>query len=505
VVELNRSVQSELWRRGVLGAWKWDSTQIHMYRELEEKMRDHKRLVLLCGRRMGKSFMLATMAIEFAIRNPNSQIKYISSTTKGIEDYLIPIFERILEDCPADILPKWIKGEKTLRFANGSRIKVFGTDAKNFRKLRGQAAHFTVLDECGFMSDLKTTVLSVLAPQSLTTGGRMIMSSTAPDTPGHDFVEFIRRARDEGSCIERTIYDRRADGSKLWTAEEEAAINAERLAESIKDSFGESSPTFRREYLNDLGATDTSRAAMPHFTTELITGTSVRPGVIRRVERPLYCHKYISADIGYIDRSAWVGAYLVPGNPKAEEPETFEYDEPPAGAIVVVGARQMHKTLSSDLTPHLLKFEEKHFGAEKPVARIADGTPEQVEQLRRAGYEVFKTLNTDPETLLDEVQKLMAKGLLIFDPTDPSVKELAACCQAAVWKKDGKKLDRHPEWGHFDLMMALAYLVRNVRRYASPFPAGYGVTSSRGPGVSGAVSETVKVLQRGFAKRNPWS
>jgi hypothetical protein len=56
-----------------------------------------------------------------------------------------------------------------------------------------------------------------------------------------------------------------------------------------------------------------------------------------------------------------------------------------------------------------------------------------------------------------------------------------------------------------DLMMALAYLVRNVRRYASPFPAGYGVTSSRGPGVSGAVSETVKVLQRGFAKRNPWS
>lgn len=471
-----------------------------MFAEIESKLATFDQIVLFCARRMGKSFMLLTYAFEYALKNPNAQIKYISSTRTGIVDFLIPMAEQILDDCPADVRPVWIKHDGAFRFWNGSRIIVRGTDAKGFRKLRGQAADLTIIDECGFMSDFNTTVVSVLKPQSLTTGGKWIMASTAPDTPGHDFVGEVTRAREEGSCVERTIYQRLANGSPHQTPEQEAAENAARTAKAIKDCHGADTPAFKREYLNDLGSLDSTRAAVPVFTTARIKGTPERPGIVRIVQKPKHCHKYSSADLGFIDQSAAVFGWLAPGNPRADEPTEFLQDVAPPGALVIEDELVAMKSISEDFAPLILDKEKLHWGGEPPQYRIVDGTPEQIERIQRAGISVFKTRTDKPDAGIDELQTLMVKGLLVIHPR---CTRLIACIQAATWKKDGTRLERHAEHGHFDLLMALVYMVRNLRRYADPYPTGYN-SGPKGPGQTGGASSAIKSLQRGFKKLVPW-
>ncbi len=497
----DRSIQADLWRRGVVGAWKFDSTQRDFVKELDDKLAQHQRVVLLCGRRMGKSFALVVKAIEHAIKNPGAQVKYISSTTSSVTEFVLPIFQVLVEDAPADITPTWLKNEAAFRFWNGSRIKIFGTDSKNFRKLRGQRSDLTIIDEAGFTSDLKTTVVSVLSPQALTTGGRMILASTAPDTPGHDFTQMIIDARADGSCVERTIYERLAKGSTRETPEQEAVENARRLAQAIKDCGGEDTSAFRREYMNDLGATDSTRAAVPRFTDSLVKGTPLRPGVVREVKTPKYCHKYSAGDLGYIDQSAFVTGYVAPGNPHGEDPpKELPWDECPPGAIVIMDELVALKLTSDEMKPLVLDMERTRWGAEPIHMRPVDGTPEQITQVHRSGLNVFKTRNDKPDVAIDEVQKLLVRGLLIIHPR---CTRLIACMQAAVWKKDGVRLDRHPIHGHYDLLMALAYLVRNVQRYADPFPYGHNA-GPKGPGFGGQVSSTVQALRAGFKSRLPF-
>lgn len=494
----DRSTQADLWRRGIIGPWKYDSTEIDMVRELDAIFEKFDKAVCLAGRRTGKTFIWAVKCLEIAIKTPNTQIKYISSTTDSIREYLLPIFTMLLEDCPADIRPTWLKHESAFNFWNGSRIKLFGTDSKNFRKLRGQASNFTIVDECGFMSDLETTVTAVLSPQALRTGGKMILSSSAPDTPGHYFAKLVEMARTEKSILERTIYQRLALGSFRQTAEEEAADNATWLKRAIVDCYGESTTAFQREYLNDLGAVDSTRLAMPHFTTAVIRGSTTKPGVVRAVEQPKYCHKYTAGDLGFIDQSAFITGYVVPGNTNVENPSPdLPWTEAPPGAIVITDELIAVQTISDDMKPLILDMERTRWGVEAPFMRVIDGTPEQLAQLQRVGLEVYKTRNDKPDVGIDELQKLILRGLVIIHPR---CVRLIACMQAAVWKKDGLRLDRHAIHGHYDLMMALVYLVRNVRRYASPFPHGHDA-GPRGPGPGGPVSDTVKNLRAGFKKR----
>ncbi len=287
------------------------------------------------------------------------------------------------------------------------------------------------------------------------------------------------------------------------TAEEEAADNARWLKKAIADMGGEQTTAFRREYMNDLGAIDSSRRAMPHFTQGLCDGTLTRPGVVRAVVRPKYCTKWVGGDLGFIDQSAFVAGYLTPGNVNANEPAEVTVNEPPPGCLVIEDEIVAVGKTSDQMVPLVLDMEKTRFGAEAPFMRVVDGQPEQIERMKRAGLDVYKTRNDRVDAAIDEVQTLFKKGLIIIHPR---CTQLVACMLAAVWKKGGDKLERHEKHGHFDLMMALVYLVRNLRRYADPHPNGM-FAGPGGPDMSfggGPVSDTVKRLRAGFKGRLPF-
>ena len=107
-------------------------------------------IVFNISRRWGKTYVLCLYAIEQAIRK-KQKIRYGAALRDDLEEFVIPSFEQILEDCPESLKPRYIRSRKTWVFPNGSEIKLVGLD-KNPNGLRGNAINIIIIDEAGFVS-----------------------------------------------------------------------------------------------------------------------------------------------------------------------------------------------------------------------------------------------------------------------------------------------------------------------------------------------------------------
>ena len=85
------------------------------------------------------------MALEQALRQPNSVIKLVTDTKLHIKTIFEQIFTELLKDCPEDLRPEYSTQLFTYHFKNGSQIQLAGTDGKHYEKLRGQKAHLIIL------------------------------------------------------------------------------------------------------------------------------------------------------------------------------------------------------------------------------------------------------------------------------------------------------------------------------------------------------------------------
>ncbi|NJO65479.1 MAG: hypothetical protein HC836_47520, partial [Richelia sp. RM2_1_2] len=211
----------------------------------------YKIVVFASSRRLGKTYFLCVIGIEQCLRNPNSSVIFIAPTLKMARQITKSIMREILNDCPRHLLPKFQTQEKVWKFNNGSEMLFAGADAENIESVRGSLAHLVLIDEAGFFSDLKYAVNSVLIPTTTTTKGKILMASTPPISPSHDFVAYVQKAQLEGNLIKKTVYD----NPRLHIDE----INS--LAEEVG---GVDSVDFKREYLAEI-ITDATKAVVPEF------------------------------------------------------------------------------------------------------------------------------------------------------------------------------------------------------------------------------------------------
>jgi len=192
--------------------------------------------VWLLARQSGKSYLLAVIALMEAIRQPNSIVKLLTDTKVHVKMIFAPLFREILEDCPDDVRPDYNSTEFTYTFPNGSQIQMAGTDNGHAERLRGQRSHCILVDEAAFCSNLSYNVMSILFPTSTHTGAKIILASSPPEEPDHDFIEFIEIAEQEGLLTKKTL----DDNPLLTDAQKNHIIS--------KFKGGRSNPQFRREY-----------------------------------------------------------------------------------------------------------------------------------------------------------------------------------------------------------------------------------------------------------------
>src|ERR1017187_5854210 len=93
----------EFYRRGILH-WKCHPVQKEMY-DLFQKAPKNDVLVWLLARQSGKSYLLAILALETALREPHSIVKLLTDTKLHIKAIFDKIFQEILSDCPESLKP----------------------------------------------------------------------------------------------------------------------------------------------------------------------------------------------------------------------------------------------------------------------------------------------------------------------------------------------------------------------------------------------------------------
>lgn len=448
-MDITQEVAAEkLWRMGLV-SWKFHPAQLDIYEAVNNTQ--SSTFIINCGRQIGKSFMLCGYAIEYALQHPGAKICYLAPTAKAVKKIILPRIREILKDCPRDMLPEYKVNDQVYKFYNGSEIHIAGTDAERAENLRGQVFHLVICDEAGFMDKLDYVVSSILRPLTSTVAGKIILSSTPPISPDHPFKTFAEQAEINGNYIKRTVHDNPLIPEKI-------------KKQYMEESGGAMSVAWRREYMAEF-IIDEKEAVIPEATEEKVASLikQVIPyepaGQVleNQIMRPAFLDAYTVADLGYTDNTGIL----------------FGYWDFHSAKLVIEDESLFNQPNSKTIADEVKLKERALWDTKRPYQRFCDGNPITISDLNNVhGLSFSQTRNDELEASVNTVRLFIADGKIIIDP---KCVKLISQLKSAIWDSSRKKFKRSADAGHYDLIAALIYMVRNVKRYKNPFPPGLGL------------------------------
>ncbi len=442
--QVAKSVRDTLWARGEL-SWLLHDYQNPVYMAIRDTMKtDALKFVLNISRRFGKSTILCLIAIEEAMRNPDSQIKFTAPTAKETKKSIKPIMLMLLKTCPKRIKPEFKTGDNCWDFPNGSQIHINGVNGESADNIRGGRSDLSIVDEAGQVDELDYLVKSVLMPMGLTTDALMIIASTPSITPDHDYFDYYAAAKKEGYLSEFTVHDN-------------TSLPEKRIAKIMADCGGETSTTWRREYLVEF-VVDSAFDIVPEW--KKIYSQDVEDF---RDDYYNFYHKYVAMDIGVIDLTGILYGY---------------YDFQRGTLFIQAETTLDGDTLTTDdIAAQVVMNEKELFKGSEPYKRISDNNNlillHDLTILHDMPF--IATLKDNLDAQVNALRLFVNEGRLIVDP---SCEMLLGCLESAVWSKSKTRREfaKSKVYGHYDHLAALVYLVRNLNQYENPIPAGLGVT-----------------------------
>lgn len=432
----------ELWKKAVL-RWKLDDNQLEVYKLIQQT--DKTFVVVGFARQNGKSYLMCTIAIEACLRTPNTIVKYVAPQVKSVKKIILPLIRQICSDAPASLVPKFKTHDHVIQFANGSEIQMAGTDNGHAESIRGTKAHLCIVDEAAFCTDLNHIVKSILLPTTTTTQGKIVLISTPPKSADHDFMEFIKRAKAEGTYIKKTIFDN-------------PRLSKEEIDKLADAAGGFESVDFLREYMCEM-RTDLNDAVVPEFTKEL------QAKIIREYQRPPFYDTYVAMDIGGGDATAVL----------------FGYYDFRVGRLIIEDELVIDgKAMLSDMLAREIKRKEEQLwtmgigNIKKPLIRVADDNNKILlnDLSGIHGINFVPVLKDDSIAALNNMRVLLRGEKIIINPRCVVlIHEL----ENTIWNKARNNYTR-AEGRHGDTIDALKYLCRTVNLTKNPYPADYDMS-----------------------------
>lgn len=401
-------------------------------------------------------------AIECALGKPKQRVKYGTAFQTDLIEFILPCFDEVLKDCPPWLLPKYkVQGSKFV-FQNGSEIKLVGLDRKP-NGLRGNVIDLIILDEAAFMSKLDYLYKSIIIPATTHRPNcRILIFSTPPSTPEHDFVLYVQKAKQEAGHCKFTIYDN-------------PMVNDSTIKRLMNESGGESSTTWKREYLCQH-ITDANLAIIPDWNSEYEVS-------IDRDEYYGFYPKYTCMDLGVRDNTAVIFGY---------------YDYKKAQLIIedeyVINGPTLTTKLIKD---SILSKELSLWGEQRPNLRVSDNNnPLLLQDLDADGVYFSPVEKARLEEMVNQLKIFVRSGRIIVHPR---CKQLIGCLTYGIWDNHRDKFARSQFYGHFDALAALIYLVRNINVITNPIPFTYGMDAMNQMINEGRIkSKHVKDLKKAF-------
>lgn len=446
----------QLWEYGVLDYKLTEPQKIIKRGIVEDKS---KISVVMCARRLGKSYLALTMAIEACLQKPDSIVKYVFPKQKSAKKNILPIMKAILEDCPKHLRPVFMAADLLYKFPNGSELQMAGSDNGNIENIRGGNSSLNIVDEAGFCDDLTYAVRSVLAPTTKLTQGRTILVSTPSRFEDHEFVQdWALKYQAEGRIRVFTIFD-----------------NPQFTEAIIKDALddypdGEKDPGFRREYMCEImRSADTS--ILPSFSSD------VEKVIVRSdYQRPVFYDAYVSMDIGGSDLTAVLFGY-------------YDYLN---ATTVIEDELIFGKEVNTKSVAEAIRIKESELWVNPidlspmpPYLRIADNNNliMLTDLQRDHGITFIPTRKDNREAAINALDVGLSQHKVIIHPR---CTHTLYHMKFARWDKNRRnflKLKDSPsgqiKGGHADALAAIIYLHRNIIKSKNPYPIGYGeVTGS---------------------------
>lgn len=394
-----------------------------------------------CSRQFGKTVLEAILALSKAFSKKKSKVKIGTAFYTDLIEFIIPAFEFVMLDCPDDLRPVFkVHGSKFILPHNGSEIKLIGLDRKP-NGLRGTVIDLIILSEAGFISNLHYLFKSVIIPATTHRPDcRVIMLSTPPETPAHEFLDYVQKAELEGGYIKLTIYDN-------------PMVDETTIARLMKESGGAQSTTWRREYLCEH-ITDANLAVIAEWSEEYVKE------VTRDELYPFY-HKYDGMDLGVIrHKTVAIFGY---------------YDFLKAQLVIEDEYETGGPTLTTATLQAAIKEKEKElWGEQRPYLRVSDNNNPLLLQDLSHDHDLH-FIPTDKgrlEEMVNTVKISVRSGSILVHPR---CKQLKGCLKYGVWDKKRDQFAESKVYGHFDALAALIYLWRNVDRVTNPIPADFQV------------------------------
>lgn len=430
---LKSELIEEAWNRGLL-SYKLRKEQRKIYKSL----RDARGLkyALYCSRRWGKSFISRVMAIEDCLRHKKWEIGFVAPTQIALARIYKPMDSIIFSDCPAELKPRWDREMSAYEFSNGSWLFQSGTDNRRYEGMRGMNLHKCYYDEPGSMSDLKLIVGSIVQPMTLTTrierGDEcaQIFLGTPASTPGHDYFFIKEECKSIGNYSKMTI----DDNSSLDESTKKLYLE-ECLTEDEAD---------REYYCKDV--TNTEYAIIPEMTEDKeIECVSENP-------RPRYFNAYGSCDPAFNDFTAYLLGY---------------YDFAKA-SYIIESELLINKSNSQQVALAIKEAEKNTFGTKDMYLRVCDTDPQFICDMSELhDIQFVATAKDNKEQQINYLRSMLYKNRLIINP---NCKALIRQMRTGLWNKGRTSFVRNDIDGHYDLIDAAIYLLRNIDT-SMPYPS----------------------------------
>jgi hypothetical protein len=411
-----------LWRRGDL-SWKLRPEQLKLKSGLEAQA--VQLAVYNISRRLGKTFTLVAYAIEQAIQT-KQKIRFACAFLTDLEEFILPAFETILLDCPDNLRPVYTRSRKTWMFRNKSEIKLVGLD-KSPQGLRGNAIAKIIIDEAGFVRNLKHIYTSVIVPATAKQKDiKVIFLSTPPPTPDHYFIALIAKAQtqENGHYVCLTI----DDISDLHPDERK------RLLDEVG---GEHSIEAQREFFCKL-IIDSTLALAPEFD---------RDKHVKHVTIPSYAKWWTSGDTaGLRDKDVF---------------HLWCYDFRRAKLLCVDERSFPLNTPTTIIISEVLKMEGQH----KPVRYVDAAGRTQIDMMA-SGFASALPRKDELHATINQVRLALTNCTVEIDPRCTL---LIATLEAGTLNNNRTDLARTEALGHMDAFMSFAYGLRHADT-RNPFP-----------------------------------
>lgn len=392
-----------------------------------------KKITLLCGRRSGKSYAEAALAVIHCLKGYDEENDYRKPRNVAIIGLTVAkcanvFWTNILHF--ADLTGLKYKpnaASYSVSFANGATIQLFGNSSKAEReKLRGSEYSLIIIDEAQSQNGLEYLMTDVLEPIIQGRGSTIILSGTGSLTGYGKWADITT-----------------GDQASLWRhysatmADNPTIPDYDKALDNVlaEHNWTRDNITFQREYLG-RNVIDTSRMVFPvcHYF-ETVPKDFIAKGCV------------VGVDYGFSDYNAF--AAIVYDDSRAYLVEERKFNKASVTEIVNV-ANEINDIISS-------RYKVK------PLF-VADNSDQSISrEIYSRGISIQNAYKVDVNMQIDQLREWLDNGTLLIREKGFVDEER----KQTVWKWDEERksviYEIDDDYFHPDIIHALRYAVNYVR------------------------------------------